>query len=126
MCVRVSMYLSGAACLRYCTDPDVTWGSGRGCPLVVHYCADLQLGHGLRCYGNITRTRNVSEYMLVLALCLVKMVMTSESYLFFFTPQKIASAVHAIVILSVRHTCAVCERAEYIVRIFYCLVVPSF
>jgi len=27
--------------------------------------------HGLRCYGNITRTRNVSEYMLVLALCLV-------------------------------------------------------
>jgi len=26
---------------------------------------------GLRCYGNITRTRNVSEYMLVLALCLV-------------------------------------------------------
>ena len=27
--------------------------------------------HGLRCYGNITRMRNVSEYMLVLALCLV-------------------------------------------------------
>jgi len=27
--------------------------------------------HGLRCYVNITRTRNVSEYMLVLALCLV-------------------------------------------------------
>jgi len=25
----------------------------------------------LRCYGNMTRTRNVSEYMLVLALCLV-------------------------------------------------------
>jgi len=21
----------------YCTDPDVTWGSGRGCPVVVHY-----------------------------------------------------------------------------------------
>jgi len=37
----------------------------------VHYRADLQSGHGLRCYGNITRTRNVSEYMLVLALCLV-------------------------------------------------------
>ena len=30
--------------------------------------------HGLRCYGNITRTRNVSEYMLVLALCLVTFV----------------------------------------------------
>ena len=37
-------------------DPDVTWGHGRGCPLVVHYWADLQSGHGLRCYGNITRT----------------------------------------------------------------------
>jgi len=45
----------------------------QGCPLVVHYWADLQSVHGLRCCGNITRTRNVSEYMLVvaLALCLV-------------------------------------------------------
>jgi len=66
-----SLCLSVAAWLYYCMDPDVTWGSGRGCPLVVHYWADLQLGHGLRCYGNITQTRNVSEYMLVLALCLV-------------------------------------------------------
>jgi len=40
-------------------------------PLVVHYWADMQSGHGLRCYGNVTRTRNVSEYMLVLAVCLV-------------------------------------------------------
>ena len=40
-------------------------------PLVVHCWADLQSVHELRCYGNITRTRNVSEYMLVLALCLV-------------------------------------------------------
>ena len=71
MCLRVC--LSAAACLHYCTDPDVTWGSGRGrgCPLVAHYWADLQSVHGLRCYGNITRTRNVSECMLVLALCLV-------------------------------------------------------
>ena len=52
------------------TDPDVTWRSGSGCPLVVHYWADLQSLHGLRCYGNITRTRNVSECS-VLALCLV-------------------------------------------------------
>jgi len=36
---------------------------------VVHYWADLQSVHGLRGFGNITRTRNVSEYMLVLALC---------------------------------------------------------
>ena len=29
--------LSAAACLHYCTEPDVTWGSGRGFRLVVHY-----------------------------------------------------------------------------------------
>ena len=69
--VCVSVCMSVAARPHYCTDPDVTWGSGRGCPLVVHYWADLQSGYGLRCYGNITRTRNVSEYMLVLAICLV-------------------------------------------------------
>jgi len=48
--------LSAAACPHYCTDPDVTWGSDRGCPLVVHYSADLQSVQGLRCCGNITRT----------------------------------------------------------------------
>jgi len=69
LCVHVC--LSAAACLYYCTDPDVIWRSGRGCPLLVHYGADLQSVHGLRCYGNITRTQNVSEYMLVLAVCLV-------------------------------------------------------
>jgi len=51
--------------------PGCNLGNGGGWPLVVHYGADLQSGHGLHCYGNITRTRNVSEYMLVLALCLV-------------------------------------------------------
>ena len=54
LCVCLSVCLSAAACPHYCTDPDVTWGSGRGCPLVVHYWADLQSVHGLRCYGNIT------------------------------------------------------------------------
>ena len=93
MCLCVCLCLSAAVRPHYCTDPDVTWGHGRGCPLVVHYWADLQSGNGLRCYGNITRTlvtaaawtagflwwrsgnkkrtQNVSEYMLVLALCLV-------------------------------------------------------
>jgi len=50
----VCLCLSAAACPHYCTDPDVTWGSGRGCPLVVHCWADLQSVHGLRCYGNTT------------------------------------------------------------------------
>ena len=54
--VCVSVCLSAAVRPHYCTDPDVTWGHGRGCPLAVHYWADLQSGHGLRCYGNITRT----------------------------------------------------------------------
>jgi len=31
----LSVCLSAAACPHYCTDPDVTWGSGRGCPLVL-------------------------------------------------------------------------------------------
>ena len=48
MCLCVC--LSAAIC-HYCTDPDVTWGHFRGCPLVVHCWADLQSGHGLRCYG---------------------------------------------------------------------------
>jgi len=62
MCVCLSVclcvYLSAAACLHrlhYCTDPGVTWGVVGDAPLVVHYWADLQSVHGLRCYGN---TRN--------------------------------------------------------------------
>jgi len=67
----VTVCLSTAACLHYCTDPDITCGSGKECPLVVHYWADLQSVHVLHCYGNIARTRNFSEYMLVLSQCLV-------------------------------------------------------
>jgi len=50
--VCLSVCLSAAARSHYCTDPDVTWGRGRRCPLVVHYWADLQSVHGLRCCGN--------------------------------------------------------------------------
>ena len=42
-------------------DPHVTWGSGRGCPLVVHYLADLQWVHGLRCYGNTMDLRGRAQ-----------------------------------------------------------------
>jgi len=53
VCVYVCLCVCLSAAVRphYCTDPDVTWGRGRGCPLVVHYWVDLQSGHGLRCYG---------------------------------------------------------------------------
>jgi len=58
VCLSVCLCVCLSAAVRphYCTDPDVTWRHGRGCPLVVQYWADLQSGHGLRCYGNITRT----------------------------------------------------------------------
>ena len=65
---RMHTLLHGPGCNR---------GSGRGCPLVVHYWADLQSVHGLRCYGNISRTRNVSKCMLVLALWLVAIIIIS-------------------------------------------------
>ena len=32
LCVCLSVCLSAAARPHYCTDPDVTWGNGRGCP----------------------------------------------------------------------------------------------
>ena len=54
--VCVSVCLSAAVRPHYCTDPDVSWGRDRGCPLVVHYWADLQSGHRLHCFGNTTRT----------------------------------------------------------------------
>ena len=61
-------------------------------PLVVHYWADLQAVHGLRCYGNIIRTRNVSEYMRVIAVCLVDvsgfLSCTSLMSIYTFSPKR--------------------------------------
>jgi len=50
LCVPLclSVCLSLAACPHYCTDPDVSWGNGRGCHVVMHYWADLQSVHGFR------------------------------------------------------------------------------
>jgi len=45
----------------------------RGCPLVVHYWADLQSVHRFRCYDNTAPTRDVSECLQqALAVCLVE------------------------------------------------------
>jgi len=68
--VCVSVCLSLAACPHYCTDLDVTWVNGTGCPLVLHYCADFQSVHGFRCYDN-TAPNAKCQRVLVLALCLV-------------------------------------------------------
>ena len=62
-CASAYVCLSLAVFPRYCMDPDVTLENGRGCPLIVYYLADLQSVHGFRCYGNIARTRNVSEWL---------------------------------------------------------------
>jgi len=50
VCLRICLSL--AAFPHYCTDPDVTRGNGRGCPLVLHHCADLQPVHEFRCCYN--------------------------------------------------------------------------
>ena len=44
------------------------------CALLVGFA----IGARVRCYGNITLTRNVSEYMLVLALCLILLVLAIQ------------------------------------------------
>ena len=56
---RIPTLLHGSGC---------NFGNGSGCPLVVHYWADLQSMHGPRCYDNIAQTRNVSEYTCLYSL----------------------------------------------------------
>ena len=53
----------------HCANPDVTSGDGRGCPLVVHYWADLQSVNEFRCYDNIAPNAKCQQVP-VLALCL--------------------------------------------------------
>jgi len=48
----------------------VTWGNGRGFPLVVHYWADLQSVYGFSCYDNIVPNAKCQR-VLVVALFLV-------------------------------------------------------
>jgi len=45
--------------------------NGRGCPLVVHYWADLQSVHDFGCCNNIAPNAKY-QLVFVLALCLVK------------------------------------------------------
>jgi len=67
---RPSECLSLAAFPHYCTDLDVSWGNCKGCPVVVHYWADLQLVHGFHCYDN-KAPNTKCQRVLVLALCLI-------------------------------------------------------
>jgi len=70
--------LSLTAFPRYCTDPDVTWGSVRGCRLVVQYWAYLQSVHEFRCYDNIAPNAKCQR-VLVVVLCLVTTVSCSKN-----------------------------------------------
>ena len=83
ICLPVPLRISTLLHIKY-TDPDVTWGNGRECPLVVHYSVDLQLVHGFHCYDNIHVCILIALYtanaysaerecqrLLVLVLCLV-------------------------------------------------------
>jgi len=70
VCICVCVCLFVAAFPRYCTDPDVTWGNGKRCHLVVHYWTDLQSMHGFHCYDNIAPNAKC-QLLLVHALCLV-------------------------------------------------------
>jgi len=45
LCVCLHMCLSLAAFPYYCTDPDVSWGNGKGYPLVMRSLVDLQSVH---------------------------------------------------------------------------------
>ena len=69
LCI-LSVCLSLAAFPHCCMDPDITFGNGSGCPLIVHYWVDLQSVHGFRCYDNIAPNTKCQR-VLVLAPCLV-------------------------------------------------------
>jgi len=58
---RIPILLHGSRC---------NFENGSGCPLVVHYWADLQSVHGFRCYDNIAPNAKCQR-ILVLTLCLV-------------------------------------------------------
>jgi len=55
--------------------PECKFGNGRGCPLVVHFWADLQSVHRFRCYDNIAPNAT-RQRVLVLAVCLVTEIVT--------------------------------------------------
>jgi len=69
LCVCLSL----AVFAHYCTDPDVTWGNGSGCLLVVHCWVDLQSMHGFRCYNSIALNVKCPQ-VLVLAVCIIIMI----------------------------------------------------
>jgi len=117
MCIghgRLYVCLSLATFPHYCVDPDVSWGNGRGCPLVVHYWVDLQSVHRFRCYDDIAPNANC-QWVLVLVLCLVFTVRRNA---------RIASAVLATAVPSVclSHAGIVSKRRHVARYSLHCLI----
>jgi len=77
--VCLSVCLSLVTFPHYCTDSDVTWRNGSGCPLVVHCWADLQLVHGFHCCDNIAPNAKCQR-VLVLAVCLFCFVFIEKTF----------------------------------------------
>jgi len=77
--------------------PGCNLGNGRGCPLAVHYWADLQSVHGFSCYDNIAPNAKCQR-VLVLTLCLASScddlahvaIFTMNCYLCSFTDLKLS------------------------------------
>ena len=87
VCVCLSVCLSAAACPYYYTDPDVTWGSGRGCPPSCALLGGYAIGAWVALlwqhntnpsyyklastpiYDDIVRMRNVSECLVHIVSC---------------------------------------------------------
>ena len=61
--------------------PGCKLGNGRGCPLVVHSWADLQLVHGFHCYDN-TAPNAKCQQVLVLSPCLVIIIISFSHSIF--------------------------------------------
>ena len=61
--VCLCVCLSLAPFQHYCMDPDITWGNGRRCPVVVQYWADFESVHNF-CW-KVTMPGNCN-YMLLL------------------------------------------------------------
>jgi len=68
LCVCLCVCLSLAAFPHYCTDPDVTWGNGSGCPVVVQCWADLQSVHRFCFYDNVVPNTKCWLHMVQLKL----------------------------------------------------------
>jgi len=96
---RLCVCLSLAAFPHYCTDPDASWENGRGCPVVVHYWAELQSVHGFHCYDNIAPNAKC-QWVFVLTLCLVMVALwnRADHYIFaLFNGHKTVPAVAVVV-----------------------------